>query len=62
MTNDVHDTNITFGGKWERSWMSSLLTNDYFMNDSLILLTFDEDDTYNKTNRVYRYASKSYEH
>ncbi|KAF3394060.1 Acid phosphatase [Penicillium rolfsii] len=53
MTNDAHDTNITFGAKWERSWMSSLLTNDYFMNDSLILLTFDEDDTYNKTNRVY---------
>jgi hypothetical protein len=25
-------------------------------------LTFDEDDTYNKTNRVYRYAQKSYEH
>ncbi|KAJ5911580.1 Acid phosphatase [Penicillium subrubescens] len=53
MTNDAHDTNITFGAKWERSWMSTLLTNDYFMNDSLILLTFDEDDTYNKTNRVF---------
>ncbi|CEJ54249.1 Putative Acid phosphatase PHOa [Penicillium brasilianum] len=53
MTNDAHDTNITFAAKWERSWMSSLLKNDYFMNDSLILLTFDEDDTYNKTNRVF---------
>jgi acid phosphatase len=56
MTNDAHDTNITFAAKWERSWMSSLLKNDYFMNDSLILLTFDEDDTYNKTNRVFRYV------
>ena len=62
MTNDVHDTNITFGGKWERGWMSSLLTNDYFMNDSLILLTFDEDATYNKTNRIYRYVQKGFEH
>ncbi|KAI2788812.1 Acid phosphatase [Penicillium oxalicum] len=53
MTNDAHDTNITFAGKWERSWMSSLLKNDYFMKNSLILLTFDEDDTYNKTNRVF---------
>lgn len=59
MTNDAHDTNITFGAKWERSWMSTLLTNDYFMNDSLILLTFDEDDTYNKTNRVFRYVEDS---
>jgi acid phosphatase len=58
MTNDAHDTNITFGAKWERSWMSTLLTNDYFMNDSLILLTFDEDDTYNKTNRVFRYVGQ----
>jgi hypothetical protein len=57
MTNDAHDTNITFGAKWERSWMSSLLKDEYFMNNTLILLTFDEDDTYNKTNRVYRYVA-----
>ncbi|KAJ5139756.1 Acid phosphatase [Penicillium atrosanguineum] len=53
MTNDAHDTNITFAAKWERSWMSTLFKNDYFMNNTAILLTFDEDDTYNKTNRVY---------
>jgi acid phosphatase len=53
MTNDAHDTNITFAAKWERSWMSSLLKDEYFMNNTLVLLTFDEDDTYNKTNRVY---------
>lgn len=53
MTNDAHDTNITFAAKWERSWMSTLLKNDYFMNNTAILLTFDEDDTYNKTNRIF---------
>ncbi|KAL2826830.1 phosphoesterase family-domain-containing protein [Aspergillus cavernicola] len=53
MTNDAHDTNITFAAKWLRSWISPLLTNDYFMNDTLILITFDEDRTYRKTNRIF---------
>ncbi|RHZ66374.1 acid phosphatase PHOa [Aspergillus thermomutatus] len=53
MTNDAHDTNITFGAKWERSWIAPLLNNSYFMNDTLILLTFDEDDTYAKSNKIF---------
>jgi len=53
MTNDAHDTNISFAAKWERSWMSTLLKDDYFMNNTAVLLTFDEDDTYNKTNRIF---------
>ncbi|KAL3478748.1 phosphoesterase family-domain-containing protein [Aspergillus californicus] len=53
MTNDAHDTNITFAAKWLRSWISPLLTNDYFMNDTLVLITFDEDKTYRKTNRIF---------
>ncbi|KAJ5219135.1 Acid phosphatase [Penicillium cinerascens] len=53
MTNDAHDTNITFAAKWERSWMSTLLKNDYFMDNTVVLLTFDEDDTYHKTNRIF---------
>ncbi|KAJ5818434.1 Acid phosphatase [Penicillium riverlandense] len=52
MTNDAHDTNITFGAKWERSFISTLLKNSYFMDNTLVLLTFDEDDTYPKGNRV----------
>lgn len=53
MTNDAHDTNITFGAQWERSFMSTLLKNDYFMHKTAVLLTFDEDSTYFKNNRVY---------
>ena len=53
MTNDAHDTNITFGAKWERTWIGPLLKNDYFMNNTVVLLTFDEDHTYNKTNRIF---------
>ncbi|KAL4779598.1 phosphoesterase family-domain-containing protein [Aspergillus varians] len=53
MTNDAHDTNITFAADWLRGWISPLLEDDYFMNDTLILITFDEDQTYRKTNRIF---------
>ncbi|KAJ5795398.1 uncharacterized protein N7518_003938 [Penicillium psychrosexuale] len=53
MTNDAHDTNITFAAKWERSWVSKLLTDEYFMNNTLLLLTFDEDKTYTNDNRIF---------
>lgn len=53
MTNDAHDTNMTFAGHWLRRWISPLLENEYFMNNTLILLTFDEDSTYNKTNNIF---------
>ena len=53
MTNDAHDTNITFAAKWERPWMANLFQNEYFMKDNLVLLTFDEDSTYKKDNRIF---------
>ena len=53
MTNDAHDTNITFASKWERNWLKSLLNDSYFMNNSLIMLSFDEDNTYSKSNRIF---------
>ncbi|KAJ5106522.1 phosphoesterase-domain-containing protein [Penicillium angulare] len=53
MTNDAHDTTIEFGAAWERRWLEPLLNNSYFMKDTVILLTYDEDRTYNKTNRIF---------
>jgi acid phosphatase len=53
MTNDAHDTNVTFGSKWERSWVAPLLTNEYFMNNTLLLLTFDENETYGVANKIF---------
>ncbi|KAL3486349.1 acid phosphatase [Aspergillus germanicus] len=52
VTNDAHDTNITFGANWERSWVAELLNNEYFMNNTLLLLTFDEDG-YVENNKVF---------
>lgn len=51
MQNDAHDTNVTFAGQWLRSWLPQLLNNSYFMEDTLILVTFDENDDYPVANR-----------
>ncbi|KAK5791454.1 hypothetical protein VI817_006763 [Penicillium citrinum] len=55
MTNDAHDTNITFASKWERPWLENLLKDEYFMKDTLLLLTYDEDKTYihKNGNRIF---------
>jgi len=52
MTNDGHDTTVTFAGNWTRSFLEPLLNNSYFMNNTLIVVTFDEDETYTIGNRV----------
>ena len=51
MTNDAHDTNVTFAGQWLRSFLPPLLNNSYFMEDTLILVTFDENEEYTIPNR-----------
>jgi hypothetical protein len=53
MTNDGHDTTITFTANWARTFLTPLLNNSYFMNNTLVVLTFDEDDTYTEHNSVY---------
>lgn len=53
MTNDGHDTTIQFAGKWSKDFLAPLLENDYFMEDTLVLLTFDENETYGIKNKVF---------
>lgn len=53
MTNDGHDTTIAFAANWSRSFLEPLLNNSYFMNNTLVILTFDEVETYNTSNRVW---------
>ncbi|KAK1142242.1 hypothetical protein N8T08_007986 [Aspergillus melleus] len=55
MTNDAHDTNITFAGSWTYRFLAELLENEYFTKDTLILLTFDENDTYEIGNKIYSF-------
>jgi acid phosphatase len=53
MTDDGHDTNVTFAAKWERSWLAPLLNNSYFTENTLILLTFDENESKTTPNKVF---------
>lgn len=51
--NDGHDTGLAHGAKWLRGWLEPLLENDKFMNRTLVVVTFDENETYKDINRVY---------
>ena len=54
MVNDGHDTTIDFVGQWINYWLIPLL-NDTNFNDNrtLILLTFDETETYTVNNHIF---------
>jgi len=53
MTNNGHDSSVTVAGTWAKSFLEPLLTNENFMNNTLILLTFDETESYFSNNRVF---------
>lgn len=53
MTDDGHDSSVTVAADWARNFMEPLLRNAYFMNNTLIILTFDEVETYTIGNKVF---------
>ncbi|KAK3384396.1 phosphoesterase family-domain-containing protein [Lasiosphaeria ovina] len=53
MTNDAHDTNITFAASWTRGFLEPLLENPYFMENTLIIVSFDENWLWPRPNRVF---------
>lgn len=53
MTSDGHDTSVTVAGAWTRNFLEPLLNNTYFMDKTLILVTFDENHSYTIGNRVF---------
>ncbi|KFY59105.1 hypothetical protein V496_05836 [Pseudogymnoascus sp. VKM F-4515 (FW-2607)] len=53
MSNDGHDTTITFASTWSKKFLTPLLANEYFMKNTLIILSFDEVDTYPTPNKVF---------
>lgn len=52
MTSDGHDTSVTTAGEWTRNFMEPLLNDTRFMNNTLVLVTFDENSSYTIQNRV----------
>lgn len=53
MLDDGHDTTVDFAGNWSRSFLTPLLNNTTFMNKTLVILTFDENETYTIKNNVW---------
>jgi acid phosphatase len=43
MLNDAHDTQITYGADWLYPFVAPLIDNPYFMNNTLLIINFDEN-------------------
>jgi acid phosphatase len=52
MTSDGHDSTVTVAGTWTRTFLEPLLNNKKFMKNTLVLVTFDENHTYGRQNRI----------
>ncbi|KAH0544563.1 hypothetical protein FGG08_001335 [Glutinoglossum americanum] len=52
MTNDGHDTSLSFAATWTKNFLTPLLEDPSFTNRTLILLTYDESKTYTKPNKI----------
>ncbi|KAK2057404.1 phosphoesterase-like protein [Colletotrichum caudatum] len=52
MTSDGHDTSVTVAGAWTRGFLEPLLADANFMRNTLVLVTFDENETYGRQNRI----------
>ncbi|KAJ2968363.1 hypothetical protein NUW54_g13241 [Trametes sanguinea] len=57
LVNDAHDTTIDFAADWLNFWLVPLLEDPNFnSNRTIILLTFDETETFSINNRIYTLA------
>ncbi|KAJ7437921.1 phosphoesterase family-domain-containing protein [Mycena galericulata] len=57
IVNDAHDTSIDFAASWLQYWLLPLLTDPRVNGeDTLILLTFDENETDSEQNRIWTLA------
>jgi acid phosphatase len=53
MTSDGHNTSVAVVGVWLKAFLASLLKDKNFMQNTLVLITFDENETYTIQNRVF---------
>lgn len=52
MLNDGHNTSLDFSAAWAHHFLEPLLANKAFMERTLILLTYDESETYEIPNKI----------
>ncbi|KAG0170990.1 hypothetical protein DFQ28_001346 [Apophysomyces sp. BC1034] len=53
MNNDGHDTNATYAGNWLQKFYKSTLNNPKLLENTLVLLTWDENKTYPIRNHIW---------
>jgi acid phosphatase len=53
MTSDGHDSSVTVAGEWLYDFLAPLLDDPNFMQNTLVMITFDENETYTIQNRVF---------
>ncbi|KAF9575033.1 hypothetical protein EC968_004530 [Mortierella alpina] len=53
MINDGHNTTVADASKWLSGFLPPLLANTTFINNTLVVLTFDETEDYKIPNRVW---------
>lgn len=55
MTSDGHDTSVTTAGVWLKAFLEPLVNDkkSSFWDNTLVLITFDENHTYTTGNRVF---------
>ncbi|KAG0310462.1 hypothetical protein BGZ99_000371 [Dissophora globulifera] len=53
MLNDGHNTTIKYAADWVQTFLPPLLSNKNFTTNTLVVLTFDETETYTIANRVF---------
>ncbi|KIS66061.1 uncharacterized protein UMAG_05803 [Mycosarcoma maydis] len=57
MVNDGHDTTAAFFSNWTSYFLTPMLKEPKFNNNrTLVLLTFDENDSYSAANRIFTIA------
>jgi acid phosphatase len=55
MTSDAHDTSVTVAGEWLRNFLGPLLDDKNFMQNTMVLITFDENGTVTQTQSFKEY-------
>ncbi|KXJ93514.1 acid phosphatase, partial [Microdochium bolleyi] len=53
MTSDAHDTDVTTAGRWLKSFLGPLMSDKKFMKNTLVLVTFDENEVYSDRNKIF---------
>jgi len=53
MNNDGHDTSVPYLSAWLERFLTPRMKNEHFIKDTLIVITFDEQESYTGDNKVY---------